>query len=385
GCGGRGTGAASQTLHADDNVVLTAMADVFQDKLQTSLEQLRKEAPAKVKVEQDHCFVGLDAFQKLIESDVDVILLATPPGFRPQHLKAAIAAGKHVFCEKPVATDAPGIRSVFETVALAKEKKLALVSGFCWRYNLAEQALFQRILDGQIGDLRAIYNTYYTGTVRPMPPASQRPAGSTDLDWQLRNWYNFNWLSGDGYVEQAVHAVDWMCWAMRDEPPAKAVAVGGRQIPSEGGNIFDHFAVNYEYANGARGFLASRQQGGCSNDNTGTFIGTEGEARELGFNGMPFIRGRNAWKYAGPRPDMYTVEHQEMYKSIRAGNPINNGERMTRTTLTALMGRMAAYTGKEITWDMALNSQERLVPENITWDMSIPVPPIAKPGETQFT
>jgi predicted dehydrogenase len=384
GCGGRGTGAASQTLHADPNVVLTAMADVFQDKLQASLDQLRHEAADKVKVDEDHCFVGLDGFQKLIDSGVDVVLLATPPGFRPQHLKAAVEAGKHVFCEKPVATDAPGVRSVLETVALAKQKKLALVSGFCWRYNLAEQGLFQRMLDGQIGDLRVIYATYYTGTVRPMPSANTRPPGLHDLEWQLRNWYNFNWLSGDGYVEQAVHAVDWMCWAMRDEPPAKAIAVGGRQIPSEGGNIFDHFAVNYEYANGARGFLASRQQGGCANDNTATFIGTEGNGRELGFSGMPFISGKNTWKYAGPRPNMYDVEHQEMYKSIRAGNPINNGVRMARTTLTALMGRMAAYTGKEVTWDMALNSQEQLVPPNITWDMSITVPPIARPGETQF-
>ncbi|HEX3720224.1 MAG TPA: Gfo/Idh/MocA family oxidoreductase [Verrucomicrobiae bacterium] len=384
GCGGRGTGAASQTLHADNNVVLTALADVYPDKIQATLEILRKDIPDKVKVEEDHCFTGLDAFQKLIDSGVDVVLLATPPGFRPQHLRAAVAANKHIFCEKPVATDGPGVRSVFETVAMAKEKKLALVSGFCWRYNYAEQGLFERLLDGHIGVIEAIYATYYTGVVRPMPAASQRPGGSTDLDWQLRNWYNFNWLSGDGYVEQAVHAVDWMCWAMHDVPPAKAVAVGGRQIPSEGGNIYDHFAVNYEYANGTKGFLASRQQAGCSNDNSAYFMGTDGNARELGFAGMPFIRSSKPWKYAGPRPNMYDVEHQEMYKSIRAGNPINNGERMTRTTLTAIMGRMAAYTGKEITWDMALNSQERLVPPNITWDMTLPVVPVARPGESQY-
>ncbi|HUD48526.1 MAG TPA: Gfo/Idh/MocA family oxidoreductase [Candidatus Baltobacteraceae bacterium] len=384
GCGGRGTGSASQALNADKNVVLTAMADVFEDKLKASLESLRGEVPDKIKVAEDHCFVGLDAFQKVIDSGVDVVLLATPPGFRPQHLKAAVAAGKHIFCEKPVATDAAGLRSVLESVAQSKQKNLALVAGFCWRYNLAERALFQRILDGQIGNVRVVYGTYYTGSVRPMPPASQRLAGMGDLEWQLRNWYNFGWLSGDGYVEQAVHAVDWMCWAMRDEAPEKAVAVGGRQIPAEGGNIFDHFEVNYEFAGGARGFLASRQQAGCANDNTATIFGTEGEGREMGFAGMPFIRGKRAWRYAGPRPNMYQVEHDELFASIRSGAPINDGDRLARSTLAAIMGRMAAYTGQEVTWDMALNSKEELVPANIAWDTPIPVPPIARPGETQF-
>jgi predicted dehydrogenase len=255
GCGGRGSGAASQALKADSNVVLTAMADVFEDRLNIGLKALEKEVPDKVKVDPDHRFVGLDAFQKVIDSGVDVVVLATPPGFRPQHLKAAVAAGKHIFCEKPVATDGPGIRSVLESVAEAKRKNIALVAGFCWRYNLAERALFERILDGKIGDVQVVYGTYYTSPVKPMPAASTRPAGSTDLEWQLRNWMNFSWLSGDSIVEQAVHAVDWMCWANKDVPPVKAVAVGGRQIPAEGGNIFDHFEVNYEYANGSRGFI----------------------------------------------------------------------------------------------------------------------------------
>src|SRR5208282_3199295 len=196
GCGGRGTGAAGQALHADKNVVLTAMADVFEDRLQSSLGDLRHEVPEKVKVEPDHCFVGLDAYQKVIDSGVDVVLLATPPGFRPQHLKAAVAAGKHVFCEKPTATDAPGVRSVLESVEEAKRKNLALVAGFCWRYSLPERALFERILAGDIGEVRVVYGTYYTGPVRPMPPASERAAGVGDLEWQLRQWYNFGWLCG---------------------------------------------------------------------------------------------------------------------------------------------------------------------------------------------
>jgi len=384
GCGGRGTGAASQALNADHNVVLTSLADVFEDKLNASLEAIRAAAPDKVKVDPDHCFVGLDAYQKVIDSGVDVVLLATPPGFRPAHLRAAVAAGKHIFCEKPMATDAPGVRSVMESVQQAQEKKLSLVAGFCWRYNLAERALFSRIHDGAIGQVRVVYGTYYTGSVRPLPPPSQRPASMGDLEWQLRNWYNFGWLSGDGFVEQAVHAVDWMCWAMNDAPPEKAVAVGGRQIPAEGGNIFDHFEVNYEFADGARGFLASRQQNGCADDNSATIFGTKGDARELGYAAMPFIRGETKWRYAGPRPNMYQVEHDELFASIRSGQPINDGVRMAQSTLAAIMGRMAAYTGQEITWEMALNSTENLAPRKIAWDAPAPVAPMAMPGQTKF-
>jgi len=384
GCGGRGTGAAGQALEADKNIVLTAMADVFEDKLTGSLDALRQQAPDKVKVDPDHCFVGLDAYEKLIDSGVDVVLLATPPGFRPAHLKAAVAAGKHVFCEKPVATDAPGVRSVLETVEAARQKKLALVAGLCWRYNLAERALFEKIHEGAIGDVRAFYGTYYTSPVKPMPPASERPATMSDLEWQLHNWYNFSWLSGDGYVEQAVHAVDWMLWAFKDQVPEKAIAVGGRQIPAEGGNIFDHFEVNYEFPGGARGFMGSRQQPGCTDDNSATIFGTKGDGRELGFGGMPFIRGEKAWSYKGPRPNMYQIEHNELFASIRAGTPINDGLRMAHTTLTAIMGRMAAYTGQDITWDMALNSKQALVPTQIDWKTPIPVPSWAMPGKTKF-
>jgi len=384
GCGGRGTGAANQALHADKNVVLTAMADVFEDQLKGSLQALKKENGERVRVNPDHQFVGLDAYQKVIDSGVDVVLLATPPGFRPVHLKAAVTAGKHIFCEKPVATDAPGVRSVLASVEEAKKKKLALVAGFCWRYNLAERALFERVLGGEIGDIRAIYGSYYTGPVKPMPPASDRKPGVTDLEWQLRNWYNFVWLCGDGLVEQAVHAVDWMAWAMHDVPPLKAVAVGGRQVPAHGGNIFDHFEVNYEYANDVRGFLGCRQQANCYNDNTCTFFGTKGIGREVGFNGMPFIKGETNWRYQGPRPDMYQVEHDEMFASIRSGNPINNGVRLAHSSMMAIMGRMAAYTGKDVTWEQALNSEERLVPESFEWDMKLLVRPMAIPGRASM-
>ena len=388
GCGGRGTGAAGNALQADNNVVLTAMGDVFENQLSRSLRELEKDFPNKVKVDREHQFTGLDAFQKVIDSGVDVVLLATPPGFRPQHLAAAVAAGKHIFCEKPVATDAPGIRSVLKSVELAKQKKLALVAGFCWRYSAPERALFSRVVDGAIGDMRVFYGTYYTGPVKPMPPESERKPGMTDLEWQLHNWYNFNWLSGDSLVEQAIHAVDWMCWAMKDVPPLRAVAVGGRQIPALGGNIYDHFEVNYEYANGARGFLGSRQQTECANDNTATLYGTKGMARELGFSGKPFIKADTEWHYSdeGKRPkDMYDQEHDELFASIRRGEPINDGVRLAHSSLVGIMGRMAAYTGQVITWEKALNSREELVPANIKWDMQLATVPMAMPGKTKFS
>jgi predicted dehydrogenase len=312
-----------------------------------------------------------------------VVLLCTPPGFRPVHLEAAVAAGKHIFCEKPVATDAPGIRSVLASVEAAKKKKLALVAGFCWRYDHPRREFFKRVHDGAIGDVRAIYGTYYTGPVKPMPPATERPTGMADLEWQLHNWYNFTWICGDSLVEQAVHSVDKMAWAMKDEMPIKAVAVGGRQIPAHGGNIYDHFEVNYEYADGPRGFLACRQQTGCSSENNDYLMGEKGFAN-IRSGRLEIKAGGSPWRYTGPTNDMYQTEHDELFASIRSGQPINDGLWMTHSCLMAIMGRMAAYTGQEITWEQALNSEERLVPEKLAWDMKLEAPPIALPGRTKF-
>ena len=384
GCGGRGTGAANQALNADKNLILTAVADVFPDKIKGSLATLKKGLPDKVNVEPASSFIGLDAYQKVIDSGVDLVILTTPPGFRPQHLKAAIAAGKHVFCEKPMATDAPGLRSVLASVEEAKKKKLALVAGFCWRYDYARREIFKRIHDGAIGNIRAIYATYYTGPVKPMPPANTRPAGVTDVEWQLRNWYNFVWLCGDGLVEQAVHSIDKIAWAMKDVPPLKAVAVGGRQIPNNQGNIYDHFEINYEYADGVRAFLGCRQQTGCYSETRDYLMGTKGLGNIGGRRTPVEITGEKSWTYDGPNPDMYQVEHDELFASIRAGKPINNGDRMCSSTLMAIMGRMAAYTGQEVTWEQALNSEERLVPEKLDWNMNLPIAPLAMPGRTRF-
>jgi predicted dehydrogenase len=415
GCGGRGTGAASQALNADPNAVLTAMGDAFEDQLQKSLQSLQKEQGDKVKVTPEKCFVGLDAYQKVIDSGVDVVLLTTPPGFRPVHLRAAIEADKHVFCEKPMATDAPGVRSVVESAKLAKDKNLSLVAGFCWRRDAARREFYKRIHAGAIGEIRAIYATYYTGPVKPMPPADDRTSATTDLEWQLRNWYNFVWLSGDGYVEQCCHSVDKVAWAMEDQPPVKAVAVGGRQIPNNQGNIFDHMFVVYEFPNDVRAFVGQRQVGDCYSENSDYLMGSAGFGKIPGWQ-APFImgegnshiptdgfsteaadrlhhlaasnknKGQLTWRYheTGPKTDMYQVEHNELFASIRSGEPINDGHWMAQSTLMGIMGRMAAYTGQEVTWEDAMNSQEKLVPDALDWKMKLSISPMAMPGVTKM-
>ena len=385
GCGGRGTGAASQALKADDYTELTAVADIDQSHVDKCLETLKRieKISSRVKVEQPNQFLGLDAYQKVLDSGIDVVLLATPPGFRPIHLAAGVAAGKNIFCEKPVSTDAPGIRSVLETVEKARQKNLSLVAGFCWRYNNMIQDTVKQVEDGAIGKLIAYYATYYTNPVKPMPPASERPAGMSDVEWQIRNWYNFVYLCGDSIVEQAVHSADKIAWVMHDEPPVSCVAVGGRAIPAEGGNIFDHFEVNYIYPNGVRAFLANRQIEGCYNENSDYILGSDGTVT-IGRGPTPRIEGKTNWTWTGQKYDMYQREHDVLFASIRKAQPVNDGKRMATSTLLAMMGRMAAYTGQQITWDMALNSQEKLFPEHLDWNGTMEVPKRAEPGITKF-
>ncbi len=384
GCGGRGTGAASQALRADDYSELVAVADVDQAQIDHSLQTLQKiqRIAGRVKVEQANRYIGLDAFREVIDK-ADVVLLATPPGFRPVHLAACVAAKKHVFCEKPVATDSTGIRSVMQTVADSKDKNISLVAGFCWRYNQMIQDTFQQVHDGAIGRLTAYYATYYTSPVKPMPPASTRPAGMSDIEWQIRNWYNFVWTCGDSLVEQAVHSVDKIAWAMNDEPPVSCVGVGGRDIPAEGGNIYDHFEINYLYPNNVRAFMANRQIVNCYNENSDYILGSEG-ACTIGRGPRPRIEGKTTWTWNGQPYDMYQREHDVLFASIRKGQPINDGKRMATSTLLAIMGRMAAYTGQQVTWEQALNSQEKLVPDDLSWKGSHEVPPLARPGVTKL-
>jgi myo-inositol 2-dehydrogenase / D-chiro-inositol 1-dehydrogenase len=382
GCGGRGTGAASQALKADPNVVLTALGDAFPEKTQTTLEELQKDNPERVKVTNATCFAGLDAYQKVIESGVDVVLLCSPPGFRPVHFKAAVDAGKHVFCEKPMATDAAGVRSVMATAKLAQEKKLSVLAGFCWRYDNSRREFYKNIHDGAVGAIRAIYATYFAGPVKPMHPPGDRPKEMGDLEWQIRNWYNFVWLSGDGFVEQACHNVDKIAWAMKEVPPLKAVAVGGRQTKNYEGNIYDHMFVVYEFPDDVRAFLGQRQIANCHSGTFDCIMGTEGVGK---IGGTPSIRGKQTWRYRGPKSDMYQNEHNEFFAGIRSGKLINDGDWMAQSTLMAIMGRTAAYTGQEVTWEDALNSKEELVPKAFDWKMKLDVSPMAVPGFTKLT
>lgn len=383
GCGGRGTGAASQALRSDNNVQLTAMGDVFESQLKSSLSSLKKDLPEnKFAITPETQFTGLDAYKKVIDSGVDVVLLASPPGFRPTHFKYAVEAGKHIFTEKPMATDAAGVKSIMESVKLAKQKNIAVVAGFCWRYDYARRAFYQQVHEGTLGDVRAIYATYLTSPVKPMPRPDTRPAGMSDIEWQVRNWYNFVWLSGDGLVEQAIHSIDKIAWAMKDEPPARCTAVGGRASASHGGNIFDHIEVNYEWDNGVRAFMAQRQIGNCYGENNDYVMGSKGFGY-INSRGL-YITGENPWKYSGAKNDMYQTEHDELFASIRAGKPLNDGDRMAKSTLMGIMGRMAAYTGAQVTWEMMLNSKEKLVPDPIELGMSFNAPPRAIPGSTPF-
>lgn len=386
GCGGRGTGAASNALNADKYTRLVAVGDTFRGQIDQCLNAIKNESTiaAQVDVPEEQKFVGLDAYKRVIDA-VDVVLLASPPGFRPYHLRAAVEAGKHIFTEKPMATDAPGVRSVIETVARAKEKGLGICAGFCWRYDNEKRAFFEKVHGGAIGDVMAAYGTYLTGPVKPMPPADTRPAGISDLEWMVRNWYNFTWLSGDGLVEQAVHTVDWLAWTFGDTPPQSCTAVGGRQIPAHGGNIYDHIEVNYVWESGARGFLAQRQSVGCYGENKLYLMGTRGMG-ELTPSPRPArITGSEEWRFKGSGGrGMYQNEHDEFFLSLRDGKPLNDGDRMWKSTLMAIMGRMAGYTGQEVTWEMALNSQEVLVPEINDWNATVVVPPVAQPGVTPF-
>jgi predicted dehydrogenase len=384
GCGGRGTGAANQALKADDNVILTAMADVFEDRLSMSLENLKKERGDQVQVTEAAQFLGFDGYKRVIESDVDVVLLVTPPCFRPAMLEAAIAAGKHVFCEKPMAVDAQGIRRVLAAAQIAKEKKVSLVSGFCWRYHIPKREVFQRILDGAIGEVHTVYNTYNTGALWSKPWQDDW----TMMTGQMRNWLYYNWLSGDHIVEQAVHSIDMGSWAMNDMQPLSVSATGGRQVRTDKiyGNIYDHFAVEYAYENGAKTFHFSRQQKNCSRSYHVEVWGTKGKAMIDVIRRIDEIKGENPWRYRGDGNNMYQQEHDELFASIRSGNLMNDGEWMAQSNMMAIMGRMAAYTGQTITYEDAMKSRKVLGPsiDQYDWDLEFEGPPVAMPGITEF-
>ena len=373
GCGGRGTGAVIDACKADSQVQVTALADAFADRIQICRDGLKNQpdVASKFAVTDDTCFDGMDGYKHLIDSGVDVVLLAQPPYFRPESLKYAVEAGKHVFCEKPVAVDVPGALSVLETCKNAGGK--SIVSGLCWRYDLAVREVMSRIKDGAIGDIKAIQANYLTGELwhRGNDPSWSQ------MEYQLRNWLYFAWLSGDMIAEQHIHSLDKALWLMNDEPPAVCYGIGGcqKRTGREFGNVYDHFACCYEWADGTRCFSYCRQMNGCFNETDDFVFGTQGTARTLKFE----IDGHaGKWEYSGRKPSMYEVEHQHLFRSIREGNPINNGNYMVYSTLMAIMGRDACYTGKRIKWDEFLNDQTKLGPALGNFEQW----PVPIPGDT---
>ena len=382
GCGGRGTGAAEQALTADKNVALVAMADAFPDRLADSLSALKGSAVAgQVEITPDRQFIGFDAYKQVIDA-VDVVLLTTPPGFRPIHLDYAVSKGKHTFVEKPVAVDAPGVRSVLKSIDEAKSKGLTLVSGLCWRYHVPRVETMKRVRDGAIGKPVAIETTYDSGGV--WEPRKKRDEVKSEMEYQMRNWYYYDWLSGDHIVEQAVHAIDTMAWAMGDEPPTRCFASGGRTVRTgaEYGNIWDNFSVVYEYANGARGYHNSRHWRGAYQQVKDYILGSKGTCDVFGHR----ITGESPWRFRAPKDakyEMYQAEHDALFASLRNGKPINDGLYAARSTLLGIMGRDAAYTGEAITWEQALNSTKELVPREFAWG-DAPVRPVPRPGATKF-
>ncbi len=389
GAGGRGTGAAIEALRADPGSVLVSVGDIFKDRADSGLanirEELKESAATKVRVTPDSTFIGLDAYQKVIASDVDMVILTGYPGFRPEHLRASIDAGKHVFAEKPLAVDSPGLRSVYESAAKAKQKNLALMVGLCWRHNAGMKASFEKINSGAIGEIVSVHTTYHTGTLSRRP----RQPGWSDLEFQLRNWWHFNWLSGDHIVEQAIHSIDRGSWAMGDKLPVKCECLGGRAARTgpESGNVFDHFFATYEYANGVRAFHSCRQIDACPHDNSDYIQGTTGSAIVEGWRPIYRLKdraGKDLWKHTGEIPDMYQSEHNALFASLRAGTPINDGERGANATMLAIMARQAAYTGQTITWEKAMASNESILPPGLNFTSELPFAPIPVPGKTKF-
>ncbi|HUT92725.1 MAG TPA: Gfo/Idh/MocA family oxidoreductase [Thermoguttaceae bacterium] len=392
GCGGRGTGAAIQALQAMDgkaNVKLVAMADAFRDCVDGSLERIKARCrdTARVDVPEERKFSGFDGCEQAIHADVDVVLLCTPPGFRPMQFEAAVTAGKHVFMEKPVAVDAPGIRKVLAANEVAKKKGLAVCVGLNMRHTNGLREVANRVRDGILG--RLLYLRCYCNNagvwVRPREP------GQTEMEYQMRNWYYFNWLCGDHIVEQHVHLLDLVNW-MKGDHPVEANGMGGRQVRKgkDHGEIYDHHAVEYTYADGTKMFSFCRHIPGCWNHGGGYAHGTEGTA-DAGGDLSVRLNAKEPMQFERG-PDGHQVEHDDLFAALRAGEPFNEGDYGATSTMTAILGRMATYSGKVVTWDEAIGSQIDLSPERYAWDADPPILPdqngfyaCAIPGVTKAT
>jgi len=383
GCGGRGTGAAVQALNACKRARLVAMADAFEDRLQQSRQGVSQNHPDRVDVPSGRQFVGMDGYQRVMEADVDMVLLTTPPGFRPLHFEAAVEAGKHVFMEKPVAVDVPGIRRVRAANEKAKAKGLAVAVGLNIRHQNNCREAIERVHGGAIGEITFLraYGNNAGVWVRPRRP------GQTEMEYQMRNWYYFNWLCGDLIVEQTVHALDLVNWA-RGDHPVEAQGMGGRQvrIGPDYGEIFDHHAVEYTYRDGTKMFLFCGHTPNCWSRFGGIAHGTKGQA-DLG-RGVLNLRGQEPVRF-DPGVAGHQAEHDHLFAALDAGRPYNEGDYGITSTMTAILGRMATYSGQIVTWDEAMKSATDLGPQRYAWDAKAPVSPgpdglyaCAMPGRT---
>lgn len=376
GCGNRGTGAALNFLKAGPNLQIVALADVLPDHLATCRENLAKKA--QVQVADDHCFLGFDAYQKVLASDVDLVLLATPPHFRPQHFDAAVDAKKHIFMEKPCAVDAPGVRSVLATGQKAAAYNLCVVSGTLWRHDRPHRETYNRVSHGAIGQILAARSRYNVGQLWYAP----RQKGWSDMEAMIRDWVNWRWLSGDHIVEQDVHNLNTVLW-FTGMHPTKAIADGGR-VQRVTGDQFDNFHVQYTYPNGGIWDSMCRQIDGCANEVSDLVIGTEGytNCKDTIFD----LSGKVVWKYQEEGQDPgktkfnpYDQEHVDFVNAIRTNQPMNEAEHLAHSTLIGIMGREAAYTGKEVSWDEMMDSNERLGPTEyamgpVALKAEVPVP-----------
>lgn len=378
GCGGRGRMAAIDALNADPQARLVAVGDAFADRVKSGLAAIAfdERIADRVTIDGDHTFHGFDAYKSVIDAGIDVVLLATPPHFRPAHLAYAVERGKHAFVEKPISVDMVGAASVEATCQQAAAKGLAVVSGLCWRYDLGVVETIRRIADGAIGDVVAIESSYNSGTLWHR---GDKP-GWSRMEHQLRNWLYYTWLSGDIIAEQAVHSLDKTAWLLGDQSPTSAMGIGGRQQRTDPkyGNVYDHFTVFYEYPTGQGVYFSCRQQDGCTMRVEEVVHGTKGKAEVLA--NRIWSPDGSEWRYDGPKPSMYLNEQAALFKSIRAGEPINNGHYMVNSTRIAHLGRMAAYSGQTTKWDDAVADPAPLGPAAYDWG-DLPVPPVAIPGQ----
>ena len=391
GCGGRGSGAAVQALTADDKVELYAMADAFRDRIDSSLNGIKEhfDGSKNIDVQEKNMFTGFDAYKKAIDL-CDVVILTTPPGFRPLHFEYAINNDKHVFMEKPLATDAPGIRKVLEVAKIAKDKKLNVVVGLQRHYQDKYITLYNKVVNGDIGKIVSGQVYWNDGGVW----VKKRKPSQSELEYQMRNWYYFTWLCGDHILEQHIHNIDVANWFIGDYP-ISAQGMGGREVRNgiDHGQIFDHHFVEFTYASGAVISSQCRHQTGTASRVDEVFQGSNGSV-VTGKGEMTDLSGNIKYKYPNKwneDPNPYQVEHDKLFQSIRNNEVINDVEYGAKSTMTAIMGRMATYTGKKITWDQAINSKEMLVPNNLTWNSTPPTLPddngkylVAIPGKTKF-